>query len=177
MLSDISSCPQPAFLLQGTKVFLNGKWIGIHRNPDELKSALLKLRRNASVTEDVSIVYDHALGEIRIYNDWGRVCRPLYVVENNQMKLTKADIPHLSVRSFLVTSFYYSTLLLLFHYLFSLLCYAVSEAVAGVLCPAMLIVPFGLGGSFCFLRFDSVHQQAVGISHRLVWTQTTKARR
>jgi DNA-directed RNA polymerase II subunit RPB2 len=78
-------------------VFLNGKWIGVHRNPDELKSALLKLRRSASITEDVSIVYDHALGEIRIYNDWGRVCRPLYVVENNTMKLTKGDIPQLSV--------------------------------------------------------------------------------
>lgn len=84
--------------MQGTKVFLNGKWIGVHRNPEELKSALLTLRRQVSITEDVSIVYDHALGEIRIYNDWGRVCRPLYVVENSAMKITKGDIPALSVR-------------------------------------------------------------------------------
>lgn len=90
--------------VQGTKVFLNGKWIGVHRNPDELKSALLTLRRQVSITEDVSIVYDHALGEMRIYNDWGRVCRPLYVVENSAMKITKGDIPALSVRPPLAAS-------------------------------------------------------------------------
>jgi DNA-directed RNA polymerase II subunit RPB2 len=86
--------------VQGTKIFLNGKWIGIHRNPDELKSALLKLRRmSMSITEDVSIVYDHALGEMRVYNDWGRVCRPLYVVENSSIKIVKGDIKLLQVRA------------------------------------------------------------------------------
>ena len=88
----------PTDPLQGTKIFLNGKWIGIHRQPDELKGALLKLRRCLSITEDVSVAYDHALGEVRIYNDWGRVCRPLYVVENSSIKITKLDIRRLQVR-------------------------------------------------------------------------------
>ena len=88
----------PTAPLQGTKIFLNGKWIGIHRQPDELKGALLKLRRCLSITEDVSVAYDHALGEVRIYNDWGRVCRPLYVVENSSIKITKLDIRRLQVR-------------------------------------------------------------------------------
>lgn len=85
--------------VQATKIFLNGTWVGIHRHPDELKGALLKLRRCLSISEDVSVAYDHALGEVRIYNDWGRVCRPLYVVENSIIKITKADVRRLLVRT------------------------------------------------------------------------------
>lgn len=78
--------------MQGTKVFLNGRWIGVHRAPDELKKALLKLRRAESISNDVSIVYDHSLNEIRVNNDWGRVCRPLFVVEQGEIKLSKQEV-------------------------------------------------------------------------------------
>lgn len=84
--------------MQGTKVFLNGRWVGIHRHPDELKTALLRLRRRLTVTEDVSVAYDHALREMRIYNDWGRVCRPLYVVEDSALKVKRSHIRRLLVR-------------------------------------------------------------------------------
>lgn len=81
--------------MQATKVFLNGRWIGAHRAPDELKKALLKLRRSVSISEDVSVVYDHGLNELRLNNDWGRVCRPLYVVEDCKINLTKGEIREL----------------------------------------------------------------------------------
>jgi DNA-directed RNA polymerase beta subunit len=84
--------------MQGTKVFLNGRWIGVNRNPDGLKKALLKLRRADSISNDVSIVYDHALNEIRVNNDWGRVCRPLFVVEDGKIKLTKHEVKQIKVR-------------------------------------------------------------------------------
>ena len=58
--------------VQGAKVFLNGKWVGIHRTPDELKTALLTLRRSLTITEDVSVVYDHALMEVRCPVCWGQ---------------------------------------------------------------------------------------------------------
>lgn len=77
---------------------MNGRWIGVHRNPDELKKALLKLRRAESISNDVSIVYDHSLNEIRVNNDWGRVCRPLFVVEQGQIKLTKQEVKQIKVR-------------------------------------------------------------------------------
>jgi DNA-directed RNA polymerase II subunit RPB2 len=83
---------------QGTKVFVNGKWIGVHQRPDELKQALLRLRRRLAIPEDVSIAFDHALSEIRIYNDWGRVCRPLFVVEDAHIKVTPQHIRQLQVR-------------------------------------------------------------------------------
>jgi DNA-directed RNA polymerase beta subunit len=85
--------------MQGTKVFLNGRWIGIHRDPDELKLSLLRLRRAESISTDISVVYDHSLNEIRVNNDWGRVCRPLYVVEKGDIKLTKREAKQMKVRS------------------------------------------------------------------------------
>lgn len=84
--------------VQATKVFLNGRWIGAHRAPDELKKALLKLRRSVSISEDVSVVYDHSLNELRLNNDWGRVCRPLYVVDECSINLTKGEIRELKAR-------------------------------------------------------------------------------
>ena len=83
--------------MQATKVFLNGKWIGVHSDPDTLKHALLQLRRSNSLSPDVSVAFDHALNEIRIYNDWGRVCRPLFVVESSKLKLTRHEIVRLQV--------------------------------------------------------------------------------
>jgi DNA-directed RNA polymerase II subunit RPB2 len=84
--------------MQATKVFLNGRWVGLHRSPDELKAALLKLRRTMTIPEDVSLVFDHSLNEVRINNDWGRVCRPLYVVERGSLKLNKGIITQLKAR-------------------------------------------------------------------------------
>lgn len=43
-------------------------------------------------------MYDHSLNELRLNNDWGRVCRPLYVVEDCQINLTKGEIRELKVR-------------------------------------------------------------------------------
>lgn len=79
-------------------MFLNGRWIGVTRNPGDLKKALLKLRRAESISNDVSIVYDHSLNEMRVNNDWGRVCRPLFVVEQGQIKLTKQEVKQIKVR-------------------------------------------------------------------------------
>lgn len=34
---------------QATKVFFNGSWVGIHRDPEMLVRALMKLRRRVSI--------------------------------------------------------------------------------------------------------------------------------
>ena len=36
--------------------------------------------------------------QVRIYNDWGRVCRPLFVVEDGAVKVTMGDIEPPRVR-------------------------------------------------------------------------------
>ena len=71
-----------------TKVFVNGVWVGIHRDP----KIILEHRRDFDI--DVSVVYDIQERELRITADAGRCCRPLYVVDpvTQQVKIHKNDL-------------------------------------------------------------------------------------
>jgi DNA-directed RNA polymerase II subunit RPB2 len=71
----------PSHIPEATKIFLNGVWVGIHRDPDQLVTTLRKLRRSVDVSPEVSVVRDFRDRELRLYTDAGRICRPLYVVE------------------------------------------------------------------------------------------------
>ncbi|OQV15344.1 DNA-directed RNA polymerase II subunit RPB2 [Hypsibius exemplaris] len=73
-----------------TKVFVNGNWLGIHRDPDALVTTLRALRRAETLGPDVSITRSHQQQEIRISTDAGRVCRPLLVVERRGRTCTLA---------------------------------------------------------------------------------------
>lgn len=78
-----------------TKVFVNGVWVGVHRDPGELVHLLTGMRRSADISPEVSIVRDIRERELHIYTDAGRCCRPLFLVENQQLKLTKAHVERL----------------------------------------------------------------------------------
>lgn len=43
------------FYFRATKIFVNGCWVGIHRDPDQLMNTLRKLRRQMDII--VSEVY------------------------------------------------------------------------------------------------------------------------
>jgi DNA-directed RNA polymerase beta subunit len=88
----------PRRAAQAVKVFLNGRWIGITNQVMELKENLLTFRRTGAIGEDVSVVYDHALSELRVGNDFGRICRPLYIVQDRALNLAKEHILGLRVR-------------------------------------------------------------------------------
>lgn len=87
-LEEISASVIP----RSTKVLLNGCWVGIHRDPRELVSNLRDLRRSNSIPQDVSIVWDVRDREVRLYSDSGRCCRPLYIVEDKSLKITRDHI-------------------------------------------------------------------------------------
>lgn len=91
----------PSAIADTTKIFVNGSWVGIHHNPDELMETLLKLRRQMDIiVSEVSMVRDIRDREIRIYTDPGRVCRPLLIVEKNRkLALKKQHIDRLKVKS------------------------------------------------------------------------------
>jgi DNA-directed RNA polymerase II subunit RPB2 len=74
-----------------TKIFVDGSWIGIHRKPRDLVIHLRNMRRNGHLDYENSICWDIREGELRIYTDSGRVCRPLFIVENNRTTFTKDD--------------------------------------------------------------------------------------
>jgi DNA-directed RNA polymerase II subunit RPB2 len=66
--------------IKTTKVFVNGNWIGVHRDPDDLVGKLRDLRRRQDISEEVSIVRDIKQREVNIYTDCGRCQRPLFIV-------------------------------------------------------------------------------------------------
>ena len=75
-----------------TKVFVNGVWMGVHRDPASLVKTIKKLRRKDDISPEVSVVRDIRERELRLYTDAGRVCRPLFIVENHQLLLRKKHI-------------------------------------------------------------------------------------
>ncbi|TEB38911.1 DNA-dependent RNA polymerase II second largest subunit [Coprinellus micaceus] len=75
-----------------TKVFVNGVWMGVHRDPANLVKTIKKLRRKDDISPEVSVVRDIRERELRLYTDAGRVCRPLFIVENQQLLLQKKHI-------------------------------------------------------------------------------------
>ena len=66
-----------------TKIFVNGVWVGVHRNPVHLVNTMQTLRRRNAISHEVSLVRDIREREFKIFTDAGRVCRPLFVVDND----------------------------------------------------------------------------------------------
>lgn len=79
-----------------TKVFVNGVWMGVHRDPANLVKTIKKLRRKDDISPEVSVVRDIREKELRLYTDAGRVCRPLFIVENQQLALQKKHVKWLN---------------------------------------------------------------------------------
>ncbi|SAL98402.1 hypothetical protein [Absidia glauca] len=85
----------PRSISDATKVFVNGVWIGVHRDPGELVNALKQMRRSVDISPEVSIVRDIREKELRMYTDAGRCCRPLFLVENQQLRMTRETLERL----------------------------------------------------------------------------------
>jgi len=70
-----------------TKVYINGRLIGFHKDGVELTRQLILLRRKAKINPQVNIAYHPDTFEVYINTDAGRVQRPLLVVEEGKLKL------------------------------------------------------------------------------------------
>ncbi|XP_067658065.1 DNA-directed RNA polymerase II subunit RPB2 [Haliotis asinina] len=91
----------PSAIQDATKIFVNGCWVGIHRDPDQLMATLRKLRREMDIiVSEVSMIRDFHDREIRIYTDAGRICRPLLIVENQKLLLKQSHIKQLKQREY-----------------------------------------------------------------------------
>ncbi|ELV11096.1 DNA-directed RNA polymerase II subunit RPB2 [Tupaia chinensis] len=90
-----------AYFLGATKIFVNGCWVGIHKDPEQLMNTLRKLRRQMDIiVSEVSMIRDIREREIRIYTDAGRICRPLLIVEKQKLLLKKRHIDQLKEREY-----------------------------------------------------------------------------
>ena len=86
---------RPNFMYDKVKVFINGAWIGITLNPEELYIELKEMKYKGIINIYTSIIFDYKQQEIRICNDSGRITRPLLRVKNNNILLTKQIITDL----------------------------------------------------------------------------------
>ena len=82
----------PAMINNKTKVFVNGKWVGITPKPKELVRLMKLFRQNGLINIFTSIAWTIPNGEINILTDGGRCCRPLYILENNKLLIKKAHL-------------------------------------------------------------------------------------
>jgi len=88
----------PNQLGNSTKIFVNGIWIGVTDLPistsDELGLVdILKLyRRNGIIPAYISISFNYEHNEINIYTDGGRLTRPIYYIEKDNITYERPDI-------------------------------------------------------------------------------------
>ena len=66
-----------------TKVFVNGVWVGVHRDPAQLVKVVQSLRRSGTISFEISLIRDVRDREFKIFTDAGRVMRPLFVVDTD----------------------------------------------------------------------------------------------
>ena len=78
------------------KVFINGAWIGISREPNELYLMLKEKKHKGIINIYTSIIFDFKMKEIRVCNDAGRLTRPLLRVKNNRLLADQATLGKLN---------------------------------------------------------------------------------
>jgi DNA-directed RNA polymerase II subunit RPB2 len=83
---------EPLRAPNATKVFVNGVWVGVHRDPHHLVSTVQNLRRSNMISHEVSLIRDIRDREFKIFTDAGRVCRPLFVVDNDPGSANKGNL-------------------------------------------------------------------------------------
>jgi DNA-directed RNA polymerase II subunit RPB2 len=75
-----------------TKIFVNGVWVGVHRDPAHLVQTVRDLRRSHHISYEVSLIRDIRDREFKIFTDAGRVCRPLFVIDNDVASRNKGSL-------------------------------------------------------------------------------------
>jgi len=80
-LEDLGTLPlrntSVALDLSACRIFVNGLWFGVHRDPPTLVRRLRSLRRTGLINAFTSITWTIAANEIRVLTEAGRACRPL----------------------------------------------------------------------------------------------------
>lgn len=79
----------PKQIIGNTKIFVNGNWLGIHKDAKNLVSKLKILRRNACIHPFTSIIWNIKEMSLDVNTDTGRCIRPLYIVKEKQLMLNK----------------------------------------------------------------------------------------
>ena len=81
------------YLFSATKIMVNGAWIGVITNPQETIRIIKKYKRNGLLPIYNSVSWNIKRNEIIIYTDSGRLCRPVfYIDEKNNQSFKRKEI-------------------------------------------------------------------------------------
>ena len=81
------------YLYSATKVFVNGGWIGVITTPQESIRLLKKYKRNGLLPIYTSVNWNIKKNELSIYTDSGRLCRPVfYIDEKNKASFKRKEV-------------------------------------------------------------------------------------
>ena len=75
-------------LYSKVKVFINGSWVGITNEAEELYISLKEKKYKGIINIYTSIIFDYRNKELRVCNDGGRIMRPLLRVKNGNVLIT-----------------------------------------------------------------------------------------
>jgi len=91
---------KPRDTYRQVKVFVNGTWVGITRDPQRLYHEFKLKKWRGIINIYTSIVFDYPNAEIRICNDAGRMMRPLLLVDqdSNELFITRDIIKRIDAR-------------------------------------------------------------------------------
>jgi DNA-directed RNA polymerase beta subunit len=73
------------------KVFVNGSWIGVIDTPHLLCAKYRELRRTKEINIYITIVWDELLDEVHFWTDYGRLIRPLIIMDSNFNSVIEAE--------------------------------------------------------------------------------------
>jgi DNA-directed RNA polymerase subunit B len=83
---------------KGVYIYLNGRFTGIHSNPELLVTRLRDRRRRGEISDEVNIAYYADTQEVQVNCDAGRVRRPLIVVKDGVSLLEKQYVERIRNR-------------------------------------------------------------------------------
>ncbi len=72
------------YLFSATKVIINGSWIGVITTPQETIRLVKKYKRNGLMPIYTSISWNIKKNELIIFTDSGRLCRPVFYVDEKK---------------------------------------------------------------------------------------------
>ncbi len=82
----------PNELYNKVKLFINGNWVGICKEPLEVYKKLKQAKYTGLINIYTGIIFNYRTKEIRVCNDAGRLMRPLYKVNNGKINISNETI-------------------------------------------------------------------------------------
>jgi DNA-directed RNA polymerase II subunit RPB2 len=85
-----------AEMYEKVKVFINGSWVGVTDEPEQLYLELKDKKYKGIINIYTSVVFDFKMKEIRVCNDSGRLTRPLMRIKNKNLLINNEIINKLN---------------------------------------------------------------------------------